>query len=265
MQQNQLVIPSMELARAVVEICREAAIVMMEIYHKGDFETVSKQDNSPVTIADLMSNKILTENLTRLTPDIPIISEESAEIPYSQRQHFEFCWIIDPLDGTRGFVNRRPEFAINVGLVQHGIPVLGVVYVPPTEGGYFAVKGEGAWKVTNGIENRLYCAAHHPHDKGLRIPMSRSHKNKDTENLVAQYIEPQIIVVGGALKFLYIAEGKADVYPRISGMKEWDTAAPQIIVEEAGGSMIGLFDRKPLRYNKENLASPNFICSGREI
>lgn len=265
MQQNQLVIPSMDLARAVVEICRAAAEVIMEIYHKGDFETMSKQDDSPVTVADLMSNKILTENLTRLTPHIPIISEESAEIPYSQRQHFEFCWIIDPLDGTRGFINRKPEFAINVALIQRDTPVLGVVYVPPTEGGYFAVKGEGAWKVTNGTESRLYCATHDPQAKGLRIPMSRSHKNRDTENLVAQYVEPQIIVVGGALKFLYVAEGKADVYPRISGMKEWDTAAPQIIVEEAGGSMVGLFDGQPLRYNKENLASPNFICSGKKI
>jgi 3'(2'), 5'-bisphosphate nucleotidase len=209
-----------------------------------------------------MSNKVITENLTRLTPDIPIISEESAEIPYTKRQYFDFCWIIDPLDGTRGFINRRSEFAINVGLVWQGVPVLGVVFVPPTEGAYFAVKGEGAWKIENGEEIRLHCSTFDPKDKGLRIPASRSHKNKDTTYLIAQYIEPQLIVVGGALKFLYVAEGKADIYPRISEMKEWDTAAPHIIVEEAGGSMLGVYDGQPLKYNKENLLSPNFICAG---
>ena len=167
--------------------------------------------------------------------------------------------------GRRRLAKRNGEFTINIALMHLNKPVLGVVFVPDTEGAYFAVKNGGAFKIENGIEKRIECSTFKLTDKGLKIPISRSHRNIETDNLFSDYTEPVLVPCGSSLKFLKIAEGTFDIYPRIGTTMEWDTAAPQIILEEAGGQILEWTTRKPLIYNKKDLRNPNFIAQGKII
>ena len=254
------------LVEEVIKISIKAGVEILKIYNEKNFEVQYKSDDSPLTIADEISNKIITEALSQLTPQIPIISEEGVVIPYSERQHFEYFWLVDPLDGTKEFVTRTDDFAVNIALVHHGRPILGVVYVPCTEGVYFAVKNEGAFKIENNLKEKIHCNAFKINGLNLRIPVSRSYLNEETKALIAENFDnPILIPRGSALKFTDIAEGSADIYPRIGTTMEWDTAAPQIILEEAGGKILHLETREPLVYNKVNLKNPNFVAMGHII
>ena len=260
-----------QLVYQVLDIARLASAEILKIYHSPDFGIQIKGDESPVTAADLASNRVITEGLSRLEFQCPILSEETLEIPYEERRYFDYFWVIDPLDGTKEFIKRNGEFTINIALMHHNKPVLGVVYVPviateeATEGTYFAVKNGGAFKIENGIEKRIECSTFKLTDKGLKIPISRSHRNLETDNLFSEYAEPVLVPCGSSLKFLKMAEGTFDIYPRIGTTMEWDTAAPQIILEEAGGQILEWITRKPLIYNKEDLRNPNFIAHGKII
>ena len=260
-----------QLVYQVLDIARLASAEILKIYHSPDFGIQIKGDESPVTAADLASNRVITEGLSRLEFQCPILSEETLEIPYEERRHFDYFWVVDPLDGTKEFIKRNGEFTINIALMHHNKPVLGVVYVPvitteeATEGAYFAVKNGGAFKIENGIEKRIECSTFKLTDKGLKIPISRSHRNLETDNLFSEYAEPVLLPCGSSLKFLKMAEGTFDIYPRIGTTMEWDTAAPQIILEEAGGQILEWITRKPLIYNKEDLRNPNFIAHGKII
>lgn len=254
------------LVEEVIKISIKAGVEILKIYNEKKFEVQYKSDDSPLTIADEISNKIITDALLKLTPQIPIISEEGAAIPYSERQHFEYFWLVDPLDGTKEFVSRTDDFAVNIALVHHGRPILGVVYVPCTEGVYFAVKNEGAFKIENNLKEKITCNAFKINSINLKIPVSRSYLNEETKTLIAEnFNTPTLIPRGSALKFTDIAEGSADIYPRIGTTMEWDTAAPQIILEEAGGKILHLETRKPLVYNKVSLKNPNFVAMGQII
>ena len=254
------------LVAEVIKISIKAGVEILKIYNEKNFEVQYKSDDSPLTIADEISNKIITEALSKLTPQIPIISEEGAVIPYSERQHFEYFWLVDPLDGTKEFVSRTDDFAVNIALVHHGRPILGVVYVPCTEGVYFAVKNEGAFKIENNLKEKIHCNVFKINGLNLKIPVSRSYLNEETKTLIAKnFNDPILIARGSALKFTDIAEGSADIYPRIGTTMEWDTAAPQIILEEAGGKILHLETREPLVYNKISLKNPNFVAMGQII
>ncbi len=254
------------LVEEVIKISIKAGIEILKIYNAQNFEVQYKSDNSPLTIADEISNKIITEALSKLTPQIPIISEEGIDIPFSERQHFEYFWLVDPLDGTKEFVSRTNDFAVNIALVHHNRPILGVVYVPCTEGVYFAVKNEGAFKIEHNLKEKIQCNTFKINSLKLRIPVSRSYLNEETTSLIAKnFNEPTLIPRGSALKFTDIAEGSADIYPRIGTTMEWDTAAPQIILEEAGGKILHLETREPLVYNKMSLKNPNFVAMGQII
>ncbi len=254
------------LVAEVIKISIKAGVEILKIYNTQNFEVQYKSDNSPLTIADEISNKIITEELLKLTPHIPVVSEEGATIPYSERRHFEYFWLVDPLDGTKEFVSRSDDFAVNIALIHHGRPVLGVVYVPCTEGVYFAVKNEGAFKIENNLKEKIKCNIFKVNGLNLKIPVSRSYLNEETETLIAKsFNAPILIPRGSALKFTDIAEGSADIYPRIGTTMEWDTAAPQIIVEEAGGKILHLETREPLVYNKVSLKNPNFVAMGQII
>jgi 3'(2'), 5'-bisphosphate nucleotidase len=252
----------LDLARQVVEIARLASNEILKIYHSQELNTQQKSDDSPVTAADLAANDVINKRLNNLVLKFPVVSEENTEIPYSERSKFDYYWLVDPLDGTKEFIKRNGEFTVNIALIHREKAVLGVVFVPITEGGYFAVHGLGAYKLENNIETKISCSRFKLTDKGLRIPISRSHTNVESLKFFADLDEPILTPKGSALKLALLAEGLFDYYPRIGLTSEWDTAAAHIIIEEAGGQMLQFDNRKPLVYNKKNLLNPNFIACG---
>jgi 3'(2'), 5'-bisphosphate nucleotidase len=253
---------NLDLARQVVEIARLASVEILKIYHSQELNTQQKSDDSPVTAADLAANAVINKGLNNLAIKFPVVSEENAVIPYAERSKFDYYWLVDPLDGTKEFIKRNGEFTVNIALIHRKKAILGVVFVPITEGGYFAVKGLGSYKLENKIETKTNCSSFKLTDKGLRIPISRSHTNVASEQFFSNLDAPILTPKGSALKLVMLAEGLFDYYPRIGLTSEWDTAAAHIIIEEAGGSMVQFDSRKPLVYNKKNLLNPNFIAAG---
>lgn len=253
-----------QLAKAVVEIARNAGAAIMEIYqNEADFGVEQKADNSPLTKADRAANEIICDGLEKLPVPYPIVSEENKAIPYGTRKNYTCSWLVDPLDGTKEFIKRNGEFTVNIALIENQLPVLGVVYAPDLNEMYWAVKGHGAFITQNGHDKKLEANAFSLTDKGLRVVCSRSHLNPPTQAFVDQLNAPQLVATGSSLKFLKIATNQADVYPRLGPTMEWDTGAAHIVLEEAGGSVIDEETKQPLRYNKENLLNPFFIAYGK--
>lgn len=252
-----------QLAKEVVKIARQAGAAILEIYHnEADFGIEQKADNSPLTLADKAANKIICQGLEALAIQYPIVSEENKAIPFEVRKQYTRSWLVDPLDGTKEFIKRNGEFTVNIALIENQHPVLGVVYAPELDEMYWAVKGQGAFIVENGKDQKLAANSFALTDSGLRVVCSRSHLNEQTQNFVDQLLVPELVATGSSLKFLIMAKGQADVYPRLGPTMEWDTGAAQIILEEAGGSVIDEETKQPLRYNKENLLNPYFIAYG---
>ncbi|MBI3141333.1 MAG: 3'(2'),5'-bisphosphate nucleotidase CysQ [Bacteroidetes bacterium] len=237
----------------------------MEIY-KSDQENWDievKGDHSPLTVADKLANELICNGLESAFPAMPIISEERKVTPYAERKHWEYCWLVDPLDGTKEFIKRNGEFTVNIALVAKGNPILGVVYVPVSGALYHATKGEGAYRIDKeGNKTRLASIPIQENQKAVKIVASRSHLNEETTKFVAQYESAELISAGSSLKFLLIAEGKAQVYPRLAPTMEWDTAAAQIVVEESGGRVVDTAG-VALQYNKKDLLNPHFIAYAR--
>jgi len=245
-------------------IAKAAGKAILEIYNNPAlFDVDYKADDSPLTAADKAANEIICNSLMSLTPDIPIISEENKELPYEQRGEFTYCWLVDPLDGTKEFIKRNGEFTVNIALVLDGAPVLGVLYVPISGLCYFAAKDFGAFRLEEPKDVRLTCLPFEINQSGLRVLCSRSHLNAETQQFVDALSEPVLVPKGSALKFSVVAEGAGDVYPRIGPTMEWDTAAAHIILEEAGGGIVEFETRKPLTYNKPSLLNPNFVAFGK--
>lgn len=241
----------------LIETARAAGAAILEIYHT-DFSTQEKADASPLTAADLAANAIIVKALQQLTPAIPIISEETKQVDFSIRKNWTTCWVVDPLDGTKEFIKRNGEFTVNIALVENGKPILGVVYAPVLEVLYYAEKGKGAHKIEKHVVKEIQ---HHPFNT-LRVLASRSHLSAETAAFIEDLKKEndvEFLSIGSSLKFCLIAEGKADIYPRFAPTMEWDTAAGQIIAEEAGKKVFEYNTKTPLRYNKENLLNPWFI------
>ncbi len=242
----------------VIETARQAANQIMDIY-KTDFAVKNKSDQSPLTAADMAAHKTICNSLSKLTPGIPILSEEAADIPFEKRQDWLQYWLVDPLDGTREFIKRNGEFTVNIALIEAHRPILGVVYVPVTKLCYFATKGQGAYKQES-VQTAQKIKTKSTSTKNLVIAGSRSHgteqQNKFIESLGKN---TELIALGSSLKFCLVAEGRVDIYPRFGPTSEWDTAAAHCIVEEAGGIVINT-EFKPLQYNtKESLVNTNFL------
>lgn len=255
-----------EFIQALISVSREAGKAILEIYNSEDQGIQQKADTSPLTKADLASNEIICNALKSLTPNIPIISEEDVEIPYSERLKWDYCWIVDPLDGTKEFLKRNGEFTTNIGLVYKHRVIAGVVYLPVTDEMFYAVKGEGAFKISNQKVFQISSVGYNIEDKGLKVVCSRSHLDENTQLFIDSLREPILINKGSSLKFMTIAEGEAHLYPRMAPTMEWDTCAAQIILEEAGGNVfIEGSDNKTVLYNKENLRNPYFIAKGKEV
>ena len=242
--------------------------MLFHYFQRGGYQSELKPDQSPVTEADLESDKLIGAYLKDHFPTIPIISEESNHLPFSMRSKWEDCWIIDPLDGTKEFMSGNPEFAINLAYLLNGEPVIGFIAIPSQNTIYFGMKGEGAFCLENSGSKRLlsYSQDPSPSPKQLRLVISRSHAGQEEENFIEQLrnseIELEIISMGSSVKQMFMAEGKADLYPKLSRCWEWDTAPGQLILAEAGGVTMRMEDGQPLEYNKENLYNPSFLMWG---
>lgn len=256
------------LVQPLISISKAAAHEVMAIYNdEARFGKVdAKADNSPLTLADKAAHRIICQQLTKLTPDIPILSEEGKKISVEERQQWTKFWLVDPLDGTKEFIKRNGEFTINIALVENGRPILGVVHIPVTNITYYGFEKGGAFKVMNGVPPiSINVTNFQKQQKNLRFVCSRSHMSDEVRNYLQKFKEPITLSMGSSLKFMLIAEGKADIYPRLAPTMEWDTAAAQIIVEAAGGKVLKYENRSPLIYNKSNLLNPHFIALGNEM
>jgi len=243
---------------------------IIEVYNSDDFNLDYKEDNSPLTLADMSSNKIIGNILS--TSNIPILSEEGNIIDYQKRKDLKNIWIVDPLDGTKEFIKRNGEFTVNIALIHEGKPVLGVIYVPVKENLYFALDGIGSYKKSSfvdtidDLENLISVSCSLPiksERDSYVVVGSRSHMSKETEAFFDQkkidYGNVEVMAVGSSLKLCMVAEGKADAYPRYAPTMEWDTGAGDAICRMAGFQVLQYNSDKSVEYNKEDLLNPWFL------
>lgn len=250
-----------ELARRIGAIARDAGAAILDVYH-SNFAVQTKDDASPLTAADLAAQQVIMAGLTMLGEQLPVLSEEAKARPWSERQHWMRYWLVDPLDGTREFVKRNGEFTVNIALIDDRRSVLGVVLAPVTGELYVAARGQGAWLQTQaeGQWRRIHAR---PLGQPATVAGSRSHGGAQGDAL-QQLLgnDYQMIPLGSSLKFCLIARGDADVYLRLGLTSEWDTAAAQCVLDEAGGAVLDLAGQ-PFRYNRgESLLNPEFIAVG---
>ena len=247
---------------AIATIAAEAGRRILDVYAR-DFTVTHKDDQSPLTEADRAAHEHIVAQLLALTPELPVLSEESAKIDYRERAAWRRFWLVDPLDGTREFVKRNGEFTVNIALIDDGVPTLGVVYVPVTGVCYLGARGRGAWKAAGGERQPIRVRAY----RGGRatVVASRSHRGEAVDRFLARLESREggyeTASFGSSLKLCLVAEGAADIYPRLGPTSEWDTAAAQCVVEAAGGRVTDLHGA-PLRYNKSDILNPWFVVTG---
>jgi 3'(2'), 5'-bisphosphate nucleotidase len=246
----------------IVAIAREAGNAIMQIY-KQDFEVEYKQDSSPLTLADKKANDIIENGLNQLSVSLPILSEEGKEVSYEDRKHWEYFWLVDPLDGTKEFVKKNGEFTVNIALIHKDTPVLGVVYAPALGVCYWAKQGGGAFKdgqklpLKTEVQRNTY-----------KIVASRSHMSDDTQafiDAIDTNKEKELISIGSSLKICLVAEGEADIYPRLGPTMEWDTGAAHAVVIESGSTLVSYIEgdiHAEHKYNKFELLNESFVVFG---
>ena len=246
---------------AVPGIAKKAGEKILEIYNNRDLAKVIdyKADDSPLTLADKVSNKIIIEGLKALETSYPILSEESRHAPYKERKNWVTFWLVDPLDGTKEFINRNGEFTVNIALIENGKPVFGVVYVPVKDILYVGSR-DGAFKQM-GLGELEPIKVNNSTGKRIAV-RSKSHASIEEEDILKKYDVTDSISVGSSLKFCMVAEGRADVYYRHGPTMEWDTGAGQAVVVAAGGQVYQGTGNNPFTYNKENLLNGSFLCLG---
>lgn len=248
-----------ELLSLAREAAKQASAEIMKVYRSGDFETERKDDLSPLTLADRNADKVISEILSKT--NIPILSEEGQSISYQERKSWKRFWLVDPLDGTKEFLRRNDEFTVNIALIEDGRPILGVVTIPVTGKEYFATHQDGAFEGIDGKATLI--PARVPvqlHKSGIRVVASRSHLSPATADFISKLNEPKLLSSGSSLKFILVATGQADIYPRFGPTMEWDTAAAHAIVNEVGLSVRRTDNDRELTYNKEDLRNPGFFC-----
>ncbi|MDP6968542.1 MAG: 3'(2'),5'-bisphosphate nucleotidase CysQ [Gammaproteobacteria bacterium] len=256
MSQAQSILADKALLTALQQLVHRAGQAIMQVYAKTDFGIEHKQDSSPVTAADLAAHNVLVEGLARLTPDIAIVSEEDQSSLQVPHQHLCY-WLIDPLDGTKEFIQRNGQFTVNLALIENHQPSLGLVSTPVDQTLYWGGKDLGAWRAYDGQIEPIQ--TQFDNTQPIRVVASKSHLNKATAKFIAELGETQLIQAGSSLKFLRIAEGQADIYPRLAPTCEWDTAAAQAILEGAGGAVLQT-NGQPVQYGKADILNPYFIA-----
>ncbi len=248
----------------VIDIARASGKVIFDIYQQGHYEQHTKSDDTPVTSADFAAHALVTSRLQALTPDIPVLSEEDTSVSFEERRKWDRYWLIDPLDGTQEFIAGSGDFATIIALVENNRPIMGVVYAPVSNVAYYAYYQQGAWKITaEGETSPIHTQTYSSVPTSLAIAISRRQNVDAIKDRLASELEYTLIPLGSAsLKSCLVAEGKVDCYLRLGPTGEWDTAATQCIVEEAGGRILNTH-LKPLSYNRRStLENPNFITLG---
>jgi 3'(2'), 5'-bisphosphate nucleotidase len=249
------------LLDAVAAIARAAGREILEVYAAGDIAATTKADASPLTEADLRAHTLILERLTALTPTVPVLSEEAAEMPFSERSRWARYWLVDPLDGTKEFLSRNGQFTVNIALIDQHAPVLGVVHVPVSDTTYRGLTGSGASRQRGTGQLDAIRVAPRSADP-VRVVGSRSHRGDSLDGFLARLGRFELHSMGSSLKLCLVAEGAADVYPRLGPTSEWDTAAAHAVVLAAGGEVCQL-DGAALRYNtRAELLNPHFVAFG---
>lgn len=258
-----------EILPPLLGLIKEAGLAIMAIYKPYktgdtlDVGAITKADASPLTAADLAAHQVIQAGLCSLTPNIPVVSEEDdgASLDRSRLKTF---WLVDPLDGTKEFLARNDEFTVNIALIENGSPVLGVVYAAALDQLYWGGKGIGAYRDVTGRPEPLRVASPVPPGGNFRVVASKSHLNDQTEAFIQQLGEVTLVQAGSSLKLCRVAEGLADVYPRLAPTCEWDTAAAQAVVEGAGGYVVDTTGN-PLVYGKPDVLNPSFIVTSAPL
>lgn len=242
----------------VLAVADEASRTVLNIY-QSDFNVSYKADHSPITAADTAAHEVISSGLRAISLDIPILSEEGKEIPWEERRHWRRFWLVDPIDGTKDFTQRTGEFTVNIALIEDGKPVLGVVTAPALKEAFWGVVGQGAYmRDRSGRTHRIEVAG----PKAVkRVVASKNHLNEDTARFIDGLGEHQLVQAGSSLKFCRIAQGHADIYPRLGPTCEWDTGAAHAVLLAAGGN-VKQVDGSPMLYGKENTRNPFFIAAG---
>lgn len=254
----------------IIDIAYKAGEEILKIYKFIDVEVEYKKDNSPLTEADKKAHEVIEQGLKNIS-NYPILSEEGKDIPYKERQNWEYFWLVDPLDGTKEFIKKNGQFTVNIALIQKNKPVAGVVYAPALDILYYGTLNEGAYKIEKGKESKV--SNSNNFDGTVKVIASKSHLNEETtkfiENLKIHYKNVEMISIGSSLKICFVAEGKADIYPRIAPTMEWDTAAAHAILNAVKGRIVQYKEYREiykikklpeLIYNKKNLLNPYFIA-----
>ena len=255
----------------ICEIFRSLALtsgeVIMDVYNSSTFEVLLKTDDSPVTIADKKADEVISQGLKEYFPEIPVVTEEQVK---SHDLNASVFFIVDPLDGTKEFIKRRGDFTVNIALVVDGKPIRGIVYAPARQRLFYtdengeAVEEMACFSVSKpGLIKRIKTAF--SDNTALKIVASKSHRDEKTDNYISKYRCKELVSAGSSLKFCLIAAGEADLYPRFGPTMEWDTAAGHAVLSAAGGSVLQVEDKQPLKYGKQNYKNPFFIASSKNV
>jgi 3'(2'), 5'-bisphosphate nucleotidase len=248
-----------EQIKKIIEISVDAGHAIMEIY-KTDFNIEIKDDQSPLTKADISSHQIITRSLKKLTPNLPILSEESKNISYEERSKWKMYWLIDPLDGTKEFINRNGEFTVNIALIYRNRPVLGIIHIPAYKETYWGHNHYGSYFINSDSVQKKISVSKRNRNK-IKVIASRSHKSKNLSSFLKNLGNYEVIYAGSSLKFCLIARGQVDIYPRLSPTSEWDIAAGEAILSNAGGTLRTL-NNKVIIYNQNiDFINPSFVAS----
>lgn len=256
----------------ILRLIQDVSLEVLKIYNE-DIKVDYKEDKSPITLADKLASDMICEKLIDLTPAIPIICEETKNKTYDERKKWTYVWLVDPIDGTKEFIKKTGEFTINIGLVHNGIPIAGFVGIPVKDIIYYGLPKIGSWKRqyrenNNYFDQKLKTNLFTFNQNNINIVASKSHYNEHTDAFIKRHKNPTILNYGSSLKFLMVAEGTADYYPRMGSTYEWDTCAAHAILKHAGGKLHKYTNEllsEELVYNKENLLNPHFVCVGREL
>ncbi len=252
-----------ELLQLAIDAALEAGKKILEVYETDDFSVDMKSDNSPLTKADKISHQIISQHLS--SSQLPLLSEEGTHIPFEERKGWDYYWLVDPLDGTKEFIKRNGEFTVNIALMKGEVPAAGVVYAPCLKTLYYGAKGYGAHQIKNGSQTALQ-RTDNTSIKGLlekenvTIVASRSHSNAETEAFINRFKKHDLQSMGSSLKFMLLADGVADIYPRLAPTMEWDTAAAHAILNALNRKVYQTDMEHELRYNKQELLNPSFIA-----
>jgi len=256
MHQAQAILADPKLLKALQLLVHQAGEAIMQVYQTADFGIETKKDDSPVTKADLDAHYLLVDSLAKLTPHIAIVSEEDPASQIVPQTH-NCYWLIDPLDGTKEFINRNGQFTVNLALIEDNAPSFGFVSTPIDQTLYWGGKQLGAWRLRDNTLETLHTQAC---QTPMRVVASKSHLNQATRDFIANLGDTTLVQAGSSLKLLRIAEGEADIYPRLAPTCEWDTAAAQAVLEGAGGKVTQV-DGSPMQYGKIDILNPHFVAS----